>query len=203
MNSIMTGYFLPNLQEYQAMRAQLIDALTDGDLGYTPGGANPTLGVLCREIGEVERAYIDSFKTLTLDFSYRNSTPGLEKSVAQLAAWYAELDAELQATVEGLSEGDIAGRVVDRGGGHVLPPLTQLQIYQEALLLFYGKAVVYLKGMGKPLPSRCRIGLAERVTSILVILSSCRVAPALARRSPVQAAARAYTGGLPRRTLRS
>ena len=58
MNSIMTGYF-PAFQEYQAMREQLIATLTDGDLGYTPGGANPPLGARCRDIGEVERAYID------------------------------------------------------------------------------------------------------------------------------------------------
>jgi len=153
MNSIMTGYF-PAFQEYQAMREQLIATLTDGDLGYTPGGANPPLGALCRDIGEVERAYIDSFKTFVLNFSYRNTTPGLETSVAQLAAWYAVLDADLKATIAGLSEEDIAGRLVDRGGGHQLPPQIQLNVYQEALLLFYGKAVVYLKGMGKPLPQQ-------------------------------------------------
>jgi hypothetical protein len=153
MNSIMTGYF-PTFQLYQAMREQLIETLTDGDLGYTPGGANPPLGVLCREIGEVERAYIDSFKTFVLDFSYRNSTPGLENSVARLAAWYTELDAELKAAIEGLTEEDIAGRLIDRGGEFKLPPQIQLNVYQEALLLFYGKTVVYLKALGKPLPQQ-------------------------------------------------
>ncbi len=153
MNSIMTGYF-PTFQLYQAMREQLLETLTDGDLGYTPGGANPPLGALCREIGEVERAYIDSFKTFVLYFSYRNSTPGLENSVARLAAWYAELDAELKATIEGLSEEDITGRLIDRGGEFKLPPQIQLNVYQEALLIFYGKTVVYLKAMGKPLPQQ-------------------------------------------------
>jgi DinB family protein len=153
MNSIMTGYF-PAFQLYQAMREQLIETLTDGDLGYTPGGANPPLGVLCREIGEVERAYIDSFKTFVLDFSYRNSTPGLENSVARLAAWYTELDAELKAAIEGLTEEDIAGRLIDRGGDFKLPPQIQLNVYQEALLIFYGKTVVYLKAIGKPLPQQ-------------------------------------------------
>src|SRR5262245_43524963 len=120
MNSIMTDYF-PTFEMYQAMRNQLMETLKDVDLGYMPGGANPPLGVLCREIGEVERAYIDSFKTFVLDFSYRNTTPGLENSVAQLTAWYAELDADLKATIEGLSQEDIAGRLVDRGGDFKLP----------------------------------------------------------------------------------
>jgi len=153
MNSIMSSYF-PTFQLYQAIREQLMQTLSDQDLGYTPGGANPPLGVLCREIGEVERAYIDSFKTFVLDFSYRNATPGLENSVAQLAAWYADLDAELKATIEGLSEQDINGRLVDRGGDFKLPPQIQLNIYQEALLIFYGKAIVYLRAIGKTPPQQ-------------------------------------------------
>jgi hypothetical protein len=153
MNSIMSSYF-PTFQLYQAIREQLMQTLSDHDLGYTPGGANPPLGVLCREIGEVERAYIDSFKTFALDFSYRNTTPGLESSVAQLVAWYADLDAELKSTIEGLSEQDINGRLVDRGGDFKLPPQIQLNIYQEALLIFYGKAIVYLRAIGKTPPQQ-------------------------------------------------
>src|ERR1700687_2976501 len=83
MNTIMTGYY-PVFEEYQAMRAQLMQTLSDSDRARTPGGANPSLGALCREIGEVQRAYIDSFKTFTLDFSYRNTAPGLAGSVTQL-----------------------------------------------------------------------------------------------------------------------
>jgi uncharacterized damage-inducible protein DinB len=154
MNSIMTGYFIPTFQLYQAIRPALMETLTDDDLGYSPGGANPSLGVLCREIGEVERAYIDSFKTFTLDFSYRNTTPGLENSVAQLVAWYAELDAELKVTIEDLSEEEISSRLVDRGGDFKLPLQIQLNVYQEALLIFYGKAIVYLRALGKTPPQQ-------------------------------------------------
>jgi hypothetical protein len=153
MNSIMTDYF-PMFEMYQAIRNQLMETLKDSDLSYTPGGTNPPLGALCREIGEVEQAYIDSFKSFTLDFSYRNTTPGLERSVAQLVAWYADLDAELKATIAGLSEEDISSRLVDRGGDFKLPLQIQLNVYQEALLIFYGKSAVYLKGMGKQLPQQ-------------------------------------------------
>ena len=90
-------------------------------------------------MARLEQAYIDSFKTFVLDFSYRNTTPGLEQSVAQLVAWYADLDADLKATIEGLSEEDISSRLVDRGGDFKLPPQIQLNVYQEALLIFYGK----------------------------------------------------------------
>jgi hypothetical protein len=148
----MTNYF-PTFQLYQSIRDQLMEILTDGDLGYSPGGANPPLGVLCREIGEVEHAYIQSFKTFRLDFSYRNTTPGLDRSVAQLKSWYAKLDAELKAAIEGLSEDDVRSRMVDRGH-FKLPPQIQLSIYNEALLIFYGKVIVYLRTIGKTPPEQ-------------------------------------------------
>lgn len=154
MNRIMTEYY-PIFQLYQALRDQLMELLTDADLHYTPGGANPALGVLCREIGEVEYAYIQSFKTFTIDFSYRNTTPGLEDSVQQLGTWFAALDQELRSTVEQLSDDDIAQRQVDRGS-FTLPPQIQLDVYKEALLIFYGKVNVYLKAMGKTLPQQWR-----------------------------------------------
>ena len=115
MNSILTDYY-PTFRMYQALRTQLMDSLTDDDLRYTPGGANLPLGALCVEIGETEHAYVQSFKTFAIDFSYRNPEPGLETSVARLAAWFQALDAELEATIAGLSEEDIKTRQIDRGG---------------------------------------------------------------------------------------
>lgn len=152
MNSIMTGYY-PIFEQYQAMRNQLMGILTDADLDYQPGGANPPLGVLCREIGETEYAYIQSFKTFKLDFSYHNDEPGLAQSGARLAAWFAALDQELKAAVAGLTEEDLQQRQVDRGS-FSLPPNFNLQIYNEALLIFYGKVIVYLRAAGKPVPQQ-------------------------------------------------
>jgi hypothetical protein len=153
MNSIVQEQ-VPILEETQALRKQLMALLKDEDLGYSPGGENPTLGALCREMGEVEHAYIESFKAFKQDFSYRNEEPGLEGSVERLAAWFEDLDRELKAALEGLSEDDIQNRVIDRGGGFVLPPTIQFHIYREALLIFYGKASVYLKAMGKAQPKQ-------------------------------------------------
>ena len=47
-----------------------------------------------------------------------------------------------------------ANRKIDRGGGFIISPAIQLEIYKEALLIFYGKADVYLKAMGKPRPEQ-------------------------------------------------
>ena len=148
MNSILTDYF-PMFQMYQALRTQLMDSLRDDDLGYTPGGANLPLGALCVEIGETEHAYVQSFRTFAIDFSYRNPEQDLETSVARLETWFQALDAELEATIAALTDEDVKTRQIDRGGWS-LPPLIQLEVYKEALLIFYGKVSVYLKAMGKP-----------------------------------------------------
>ena len=153
MNSIMTEYY-PIFELYQALRDQMMALLDDDDLRFRPDERNPTLGALCREIGEVQRAYIESFKTFKMDFSYRNEEPGLENSLEQLAAWYQQLDQELKEVVSGLPEEDVNGKVIDRGGNFVLPPRIQLDVYKEALLIFYGKASVYLKMMDKALPEQ-------------------------------------------------
>jgi hypothetical protein len=153
MNRLMQEYY-PTFEMYQALRSQLMEIVKDEDLMYTPGGANPTLGTLCREIGETEHAYIQSFKTFNLDFSYHNQASGLTESVTALRVWYAELDRELKQTFGQLSDEDLANRAVDRGGDFKIPPQIQLEIYKEALLIFYGKVSVYLKALGKTLPEQ-------------------------------------------------
>ena len=157
MNTLITEHLPATyFSEYQALRSQLLAILADDDLGFGAGGANESLAELCRGIGEVERSYIDSFRTFRQDFDYRNPDPRLTDSVAALSAWYAELDDELRRTLEGLTEDDIANRQIVRGvpgpEEFSLSPAQQLDIYREALLIFYGKVSVYLKQMGRPLP---------------------------------------------------
>jgi uncharacterized damage-inducible protein DinB len=135
---------------YQRLREQLLATLTDDDLAFTPGGANPPLGELCLEIGETERSYIDSFVNFSQSFDYRHADRSLAGSVAGLRAWYEQLDAELYSAVAALSDEEVANRPIDRGHGFMVPAEVQLHIYQEALIIFYGKATVYLKLLGKP-----------------------------------------------------
>jgi hypothetical protein len=158
MNSIMTDYY-PTFRMYQALRGQLMELLTDDDLQSTVGGQNPPLGALCVEIGEVQQAYNRSFMDWRIDFSYRNPEPGLAESVSQLAGWYRVLDAELEAVISHLSEDDITTRQIDRGDWSATP-LIQLEVYKEALLIFYGKVSVYLKALGKPRPQQWREWIA-------------------------------------------
>jgi hypothetical protein len=158
MNSLITDTY-PTFRMYQVLRGQLLELLSDDDLRFTPGGENLSLGALCVEIGEVQHAYNQSFMDWRMDLSYRNPEPGLAESVSQLASWYKILDAELEAIISHLSEEDIKTRQIDRGGWSTTP-LIQLEVYKEALLIFYGKVSVYLKALGKPRPQQWREWIA-------------------------------------------
>jgi len=151
MNKILREYY-DLFELYQALRSQLMALLHDDDMTFTPGGDNLTLGALCQEMGEVEYSYIQSFKTLTQNFDYRNDQPGLAGSVASLSTWFAALDEELKATISGFSDEELQTKIVDRGHNFKLPIHIQLEVYKEALLIFYGKVSVYLKMMGKERP---------------------------------------------------
>jgi hypothetical protein len=153
MNSLMQDFY-PIFEMYQAPRDQLMALLTDDDLAFNIGGENLSLGALCLEIGEIETSYIASFKTFKQDFTYRKEQPGLESSVAELTTWFRELDRELKSVLEGLAEDDLRNRLVDRGDGFELPLHIQLDVYKEALLIFYGKVSVYLKALGKERPKQ-------------------------------------------------
>jgi hypothetical protein len=153
MNSLIENYY-PTFELYQSLRAQLMEILTDEDLLFNLGGENITLGGLCRQIGEIEHSYILSFRTSTQDFDYRNDQPGLAESVERLTAWYEVLDNELKGVLTALSEEDLISREIDRGGGFVVSPAVQLERYKEVLLIFYGKADIYLKAMGKERPEQ-------------------------------------------------
>jgi hypothetical protein len=159
VNSIIDGYLAESFfPEYQGLRDQLMDRLVDDDLRLRLGGATVSLGALCREIGEIEHTYVESFRTFRQDFAYRNPDPALEDSVAALKAWYAELDRDLMAAVTALSEDDIERRRIIRGDfdeDYFSPlPKFQLDVYREALLIFYGKVSVYLRAAEKPFPQQ-------------------------------------------------
>ena len=141
-----------NVRFYAQPRDALMGILTDADLRFTPSEQNPTLGDLCRQLGETQHIYVESFKTFKADFSYRNPDPSLANDIVRLIAWYAELDAALESALEALSDDDLRNNTVLRGEFQVAP-LDHLEIYREALLLFYGRVHVYLLAMDKPRPN--------------------------------------------------
>lgn len=131
------------------MRNELLESLTDADLAFNPGGQNISFGALFRELGEIEHSYVQSLKTFNQDWSYRNTEPGLEGSIARLQAWFQNLDDQMKETVAAFSEADLKKEV--KRGEFGFPAETQLDVYLQATLIFFGKAVVYLRAMNRPL----------------------------------------------------
>ena len=141
------------------LRDQLLGMITDQDLAYKLPGANPTLGALCEEMGYTQQVYIQSFKTFQQDWSYRTSQVEAPTSVASLAAWYKQLDADLVKALRGLSEDDVHNKQIDRGHGFTPSLYVQFLIYHEAVLIFYAKASAYLKALEKPYPDEWKVGI--------------------------------------------
>jgi len=153
MNSIISDYY-DTFEMYQDLRNQLMAVLTNEDLAIDPGGYNLSLGALCLEIGEIQVSYIQSFKTLEQDFEYFNTEEGLANNVQRLRDWFEDLDRQLKIVVADFSDEDLLHTHIDRGHNFKVSPALQLEIYKEALLIFYGKASVYLKMVGKPMPEQ-------------------------------------------------
>ena len=127
----------------------MLEQVSDADLDFTPGGDNPTLGQLCLELGRTQAAYVESFKTLKIDFDAAGAGPPTV-TTASLKAWFQRMDGELESILQSISDETVATQQVDRGDFQV-PIHINLDLLREALLIFYGKASVYLKAMGKPL----------------------------------------------------
>ena len=139
------------------MRPSLLESLVDDDLGLRLGRKTLTLGELCREIGEIEYSNTESLKSFRLEFSYSHPDRRVTTNVATLAGWYSQLDQDLESAIADLTEDDIANRRISRdldGDGFAPPPAKQLDLYREALLIFYAKASIYLRKLEKPFPDR-------------------------------------------------
>jgi hypothetical protein len=133
------------------MRNGALERLSDADLSFSPGGDNLTLGALFRQVGEHQHSYTQSLITLQQDWTYRNDEPGLAINLTQLQQWFDQLDQQMQDALNQLEESDLE-KQVDRTGGSIRPIISQLDIYTQTLLIFFGKVVIYFKTMQKPLP---------------------------------------------------
>ncbi len=140
----------PWIEAAHGMRSQLFNILSDADLAFSPGGQNVTFGALCREMGETEHSYIQSLKTLKQEWSYRYPEAEVVNHVAQLKAWFHTLDDEMQAAIAAFRNED-GEKTIDRSGGAVTVEF-QFDVYLQAVLIFLGKATIYLRAMNKPLP---------------------------------------------------
>ena len=157
MNPLLNDHLKATFfEEYQSLRGQLLAILADDDLAFDLGGQTVALGALCREIGEIEQSYVEALRTFRQDFTWRCADHRVQREVEVLATWYADLDRDLLIAIEALTDEDIAHRRIVRQDFDVddfsPPPAQALDIYREALLIFYAKVSIYLRILGRELP---------------------------------------------------
>lgn len=130
------------------LRDSVLDMLHDDDLKVSLGGSTLTLGELLREWGEVQYSYVQSFREFKQDWDWRTDDPAHSTHLDAIRQWYAHLDSELIEAMSQLSEGELAG-VIERG--FEMPTRLQIDVYLQAVLIFLGKASIYLRVLNKPL----------------------------------------------------
>jgi hypothetical protein len=132
------------------LRTYMMDILTDQDLQARIAG-NPSLGELCREHGNVERDYLESFKTFAhRPAAEREQSAELAASVEKLKAWYKALDAEFEAALRAIPQSTYDSLMIARGS-RPLPAEAHFYTYREAMLIFCAQCSIYLRMLGKPL----------------------------------------------------
>ncbi|RXT28776.1 hypothetical protein B5P46_08420 [Rhizobium leguminosarum] len=147
MNSLIREEF--PLRDTQSLRYDLLDMISDADLEFRLPGNNPSLGRLCCEIGEVEHAYIDSFETMRIDWSWRHPDPIMASSVDRLRSWYLNMDSQFETVIARYTDDELNAKTIDRGEWSP-SAYVQFQIYREALLIFFARSSVYIRALAKP-----------------------------------------------------
>src|SRR5215217_7788126 len=138
------------IEAAHGLRAQVLDLLSDADLAFSPGGQNMPFGALWREMGDVEYAYSQSLQTFRHEWSAPQQDADGPGTVPQLQGRLRAQDAEMKAALAALGDADLT-KPVERGGAEV-PVEFQLDCYLQAVLIFLGKASIYLRALNKPLP---------------------------------------------------
>src|SRR5688572_12862357 len=95
------------LKETMALKDQLMALLNDEILSKTLGGKTMSLGGVCKEMGETQQIYIDSFRSFKMNWGYKYAVASVATSVAALKAWNLKLDADLYAAIESISNEDV------------------------------------------------------------------------------------------------
>jgi hypothetical protein len=147
------------LKQTMALKEQLMEILQDEHLSKTFGGTTMSLGKLCKEMGEVQQGYITSFRTFKQDWAYKYGDDSVATSVAALKAWNTQLDADLYAAIESLSDSDIATKLIERGGFSPNPRI-QVHVFREGLLMFCGKVSIYLRALNIEFPEQWKYWIA-------------------------------------------
>lgn len=143
----MNSLFDEEIRPLHSSRDHLLTVVTDTDLRQEMPGANPTLGGLLIEMGDLQGVYTHSFETFVLDWNHHHFPSPKPITIATLRDWFDAQDAAMKTAMDRFSEDELKVDRIDRGGGFIASPFVQFQVYREAVYIFYGKLSVYLKAL--------------------------------------------------------
>ena len=143
----MNHLFEEEIRGHHTMRDHLLTLVSDADLAYELPGLNPTLGALLVELGNLQGVYTNSFETLTLNWGHRQVPPPAPITVAGLQTWFVAQDDAMRNALARFTDEQLQVDQIDRGHGFIASPFVQVQVYREAVYIFYGKLSVYLKAL--------------------------------------------------------
>lgn len=141
---------IAGIQGALMMRHGALNQLHTDDLSFSLSGATQTLGELLKSSGNLQHSYTQSFRTLKQDWSSQAVADELA-TIDDLKTWLSELDNDMNAMLSALTEDDLS-KQIDRGNGVIRTVEQQLEIYVQALMIFFGKLVVYFQAMDRELP---------------------------------------------------
>jgi hypothetical protein len=132
------------------MRDGVLEHLDDADLAFAPGGNNVPFGQLIEEVAALEESYVHSLRDHVQQWPPSDPARQSPGSTSQLRERLGALDAAMEAAVVASSNDEDARITRPDGGIRTLDE--QVEIYTQAMFIFLGKAVVYLRAMSKDLP---------------------------------------------------
>ena len=143
----MNSLFEEEIRGHHSMRDHLLTVVSDADLAYKLPGANPTLGELLVEMGDIQGVYTHSFEAFTLDWGHRQLPPPDPITISKLRAWFDAHDEAMKTALDRFTPEELHVDRIDRGQGFIASPFVQHQVYREAVYIFYGKLSVYLMAL--------------------------------------------------------
>jgi hypothetical protein len=135
------------IRGHHSMRDHLLTVVSDADLAYKLPGLNPTLGEVLVELGNIQGVYTHSFETSTLDWAHRQLPQPAPITISTLEAWFQSHDDAMSSALSRFTPDDLHVDRIDRGHGFIASPFVQVQVYREAVYIFYGRFSVYLRSL--------------------------------------------------------
>lgn len=147
---------LEHWKELRQLTLDLLQAVPEEKLSFTPGENMGTLGKQFRHIGDVQICYSDALLSHKIDFSTYKRDYSLEGSKEALATFLQEVEQEMQLRIQE------AGEVVIEWFGDEYTLSQHLEALIEHEILHQGELVVYIRILGIRFPKSWELwGLFE------------------------------------------